>query len=219
MSEQKGTVLPTGSWAAARSQKPVVGTVVDGPWAARAPDIASPDEGASASPLCFDECVIVRRSARGSTAQGDGMVQDLGRHVMHLLLVADSHAECEAMARALDDRLRLSATAPPSPAIELGELRIEKDAHRVTVAGEEVALTALEFKLLVTLAERADQVQSRSTLLVDVWGVRAANATRTVDTHVKRLREKMGPTAAFLQSVRGVGYRFSARREPRLAHR
>jgi two-component system phosphate regulon response regulator PhoB len=93
--------------------------------------------------------------------------------------------------------------------IDAGELRIDREAHRVTVGGEEVSLTALEFKLLVTLTERKDRVQARGTLLTDVWSIDAEVASRTVDTHVKRLRDKLGSAGRFIETVRGVGYRFS----------
>ncbi len=114
--------------------------------------------------------------------------------------------------------LRVSAVlrraAPPSqPAqamIELGELVIDTAAHRVWVAEQEVELTALEFRLLTTFYERRERVQSRSTLLDDVWGVSPDLATRTVDTHVKRLREKLGSAGDCIETVRGVGYRFTA---------
>ena len=97
------------------------------------------------------------------------------------------------------------ATAP----IEFGCLRIDPAAHRVWVGGEEVELTALEFRLLLTLHERRDRVQSRSTLLDVVWGIEADITTRTVDTHVKRLREKLGAAGVYIETVRGVGYRFA----------
>jgi two-component system phosphate regulon response regulator PhoB len=79
----------------------------------------------------------------------------------------------------------------------------------VTVGGEDVALTALELKLLVTLTERRDRVQTRGTLLSDVWAMDSEIASRTVDTHVKRLRDKLGTAGRFIETVRGVGYRFS----------
>ena len=69
-------------------------------------------------------------------------------------------------------------------------------------------MTALEFKLLSVLYERRDRVQSRSVLLDVVWGIRADVTTRTVDTHVKRLREKLGAARDYVETVRGVGYRF-----------
>jgi len=101
------------------------------------------------------------------------------------------------------------ASADEPAVIELGELRIDREAHRVWVAGREVELTALEFRLLITFYERRERVQSRATLLDDVWGVSPDLATRTVDTHVKRLREKLGPSGELIETVRGVGYRFT----------
>jgi DNA-binding winged helix-turn-helix (wHTH) protein len=96
-----------------------------------------------------------------------------------------------------------------SETVEVGELRVEKHAHRVLVAGDEVALTSLEFRLLVTLVDRPDCVQSRGVLLNDVWALPSNSPTRTVDTHVRRLRDKLGAAGRFIQTVRGVGYRFS----------
>ncbi len=101
-----------------------------------------------------------------------------------------------------------SHTAPPT-LIELGDLRIDRAAHRLWVAGVEVELTALEFRLLMTFYERRERVQSRSTLLDDVWGVSPDIVTRTVDTHVKRLREKLAGSGDMIETVRGVGYRFT----------
>jgi two-component system phosphate regulon response regulator PhoB len=93
--------------------------------------------------------------------------------------------------------------------LEFGKLRVDREAHRVWVDGDEVELTALEFKLLVTLLERKNRVQSRTSLLSDVWGIEADVETRTVDTHVKRLREKLGSAGDYVETVRGVGYRFA----------
>jgi two-component system phosphate regulon response regulator PhoB len=88
-----------------------------------------------------------------------------------------------------------------------GELVIDVPAHRVEVQGEEIPLTVLEFKLLLDLANRRGRVQSRDSLLERVWGYAAGIETRTVDTHVKRLREKLGVAADYIETVRGVGYR------------
>jgi two-component system phosphate regulon response regulator PhoB len=98
---------------------------------------------------------------------------------------------------------------PPSDLVEFGELRIDPAAHRVWVGGAEVALTSLEFKLLLTLYERKNRVQTRSVLLNDIWGIEADITTRTVDTHVKRLREKLRSVGRYIETVRGVGYRFT----------
>jgi two-component system, OmpR family, phosphate regulon response regulator PhoB len=95
--------------------------------------------------------------------------------------------------------------------IDFGVLRVDRASHRAWVEGGEVELTALEFKLLVTLFDRKDRVQSRATLLADVWEMRGGVETRTVDTHVKRLREKLGAARDYIETVRGAGYRFAAR--------
>lgn len=95
------------------------------------------------------------------------------------------------------------------PPIQFGRLRIDREAHRVFVDDQELELTAIEFKLLATLYDRKNRVQSRTSLLDNVWGIEADITTRTVDTHVKRLREKLGPAGDYIETVRGVGYRFA----------
>lgn len=92
--------------------------------------------------------------------------------------------------------------------VDFGRLRIDRGAYRVWVDAQEIELTALEFKLLVTLYDRRNRVQTRSALLDDVWGIQADITTRTVDTHVKRLREKLEGARDYVETVRGVGYRF-----------
>lgn len=98
--------------------------------------------------------------------------------------------------------------AKDTEVIEFGVLSIDRTAHRVWVAEEEVELTALELKLLLTLYDRRNRVQSRTELLEVVWEIRADVTTRTVDTHVKRLREKLKSARNYIETVRGVGYRF-----------
>jgi two-component system phosphate regulon response regulator PhoB len=95
-----------------------------------------------------------------------------------------------------------------APTVEFGCLRIDRGAHRAWVDGDELELTALEFKLLVTLYDRRNRVQTRDALLDTVWGIQAEITTRTVDTHVKRLREKLRRARDYVETVRGVGYRF-----------
>jgi two-component system phosphate regulon response regulator PhoB len=91
---------------------------------------------------------------------------------------------------------------------QLGELLIDIPRHLVSVQGKRVELTATEFKLLTVLAQRRGRVQSREQLLQDVWQYDNLIDTRTVDTHMRRLREKLGRASKFLDTVRGVGYRF-----------
>ena len=97
--------------------------------------------------------------------------------------------------------------------IRIGSLTIDPIEHRVQLLGEEIELTATEFRLLLTLAQRRGRVQSREELLNVVWGYEHSGYRRTVDTHLRRLRAKMGEAADYLETVRGVGYRF--RREGR----
>lgn len=106
----------------------------------------------------------------------------------------------------------LRRSEPPpgeSTSVEFGVLRLDREAHRVWVAGREIELTALEFRFLTTLYDRKNRVQSRETLLRDVWGTESDVTSRTVDTHVKRLREKLGEAGDYVETVRGVGYRFA----------
>ena len=88
-----------------------------------------------------------------------------------------------------------------------GSIMIDPARHRVLVAGKPVVLTAVEFKLLSMLMQRPGRVQSRDRLLHEVWGYESAIDTRTVDTHVRRLREKLGKAASAVETVRGFGYR------------
>ena len=96
-----------------------------------------------------------------------------------------------------------------SPRLEVGPIRVDIEAHRVHIAQGEVVLTALEFKLLLSLISRPGRVLSREQLLDQVWGLSPETQTRTVDTHVKRLREKLGPARDLLETVRGAGYRLN----------
>ena len=90
-----------------------------------------------------------------------------------------------------------------------GDLRLNFDAYQVFINDSEIGLTALEFRLLKHLIDRRGRVQTRDQLLEEVWGYSSSVTTRTVDTHIKRLREKLGPIGDYIQTIRGVGYRFS----------
>jgi two-component system, OmpR family, phosphate regulon response regulator PhoB len=105
---------------------------------------------------------------------------------------------------------RTAEEAPAGPArLEAGSIVLDVDRHAVTVDGRSVELTATEFKLLHRLMERRGRIQTREHLLVDVWDYSAEVDTRTIDTHVRRLREKLGSAAGLIETVRGVGYRMA----------
>jgi two-component system phosphate regulon response regulator PhoB len=103
---------------------------------------------------------------------------------------------------------RMARHAPSRPAG--GPLSIDRAAHRVFVYGQEIPVTVIELRLLCALYDGGSRVQSREALLREVWGNARGITTRTVDTHVKRLRKKLGDAAACIRSVRGVGYGFDA---------
>jgi len=106
--------------------------------------------------------------------------------------------------------LRRSSEGPgPTTAIEAGMIQMDIEGHRVEVGGESVELTATEFRLLQTLLEREDRVQTRDQLLSSVWGYSEDVDSRTVDTHIRRLRSKLGPASDQIETVIGVGYRLS----------
>lgn len=105
------------------------------------------------------------------------------------------------------NRSSVSSEAPGKSRIEIAGVVIDEDLHQLTVDGVAVVLTATEFRLLKLLMERKGRVQSREHLLVNVWHYDTDIETRTVDTHVRRVREKLGPYAHLIETVRGVGYR------------
>jgi len=98
--------------------------------------------------------------------------------------------------------------------LEAGGLALDLTRHELRLHGELVELTATEFRLLHLLMSRRGRVQSREHLLLNVWNYETEIETRTVDTHVRRLREKLGSEADWVETVRGVGYRFSDSRRP-----
>ena len=128
-------------------------------------------------------------------------------------LGADDYVTKPFSVRELILRVRAVLRRGEAPAVatnlRMGALTLDTDAHRALIDGREISLTALEFRLLHTLMLRRDRVQSRETLLHDVWGLDITVETRTVDTHVKRLREKLGNIGSLIETVRGVGYRLT----------
>jgi DNA-binding response OmpR family regulator len=103
--------------------------------------------------------------------------------------------------------LRRGETSVGEEWLTTGAITIDPARHKVSVGGRHVTLTSIEFKLLRTLMQRRGRVQARDRLLNDVWGYESMIDTRTVDTHVRRLREKLGKAGAEVETVRGFGYR------------
>ncbi len=133
--------------------------------------------------------------------------------VLGLELGADDYVTKPFSPRELVLRVKRLLRSEPAPAAETDrivwkELCVDVPRHRATVKGKPLDLTATEFKLLTILAQRRERVQSRERLLQDVWEYDRLIDTRTVDTHIRRLREKLGQAAKYLETVRGVGYRF-----------
>jgi two-component system phosphate regulon response regulator PhoB len=108
---------------------------------------------------------------------------------------------------------RKEAPAEGEKMIRMGDLLIDIDRHRVSIKNNPVQLTSTEFKLLVELASNRGRVQTRERLLDKVWGYTYEGYARTVDTHIRRLREKLGPLGNFIETMRGVGYRFREEKE------
>jgi len=102
---------------------------------------------------------------------------------------------------------RAGSTESTGKLLTVGFLTIDSDRHVVRVSGEEIVLTTTEFKLLFSLAERLGRVQSRERLLKDVWGMSHIGDTRTVDTHITRLRTKLGACGDMIKTIRGFGYK------------
>jgi two-component system phosphate regulon response regulator PhoB len=116
-----------------------------------------------------------------------------------------------AVAEAGGDTLETptGVVAVPRNALSVGPLVVDLGAHRVTVKGDRVRVTAMQMRLLAHLIAHRDQVVTRAELLKQVWGYQGNVQTRTVDIHVQRLRERLGPAAQLITTVRGIGYRLS----------
>lgn len=106
---------------------------------------------------------------------------------------------------------RTNARGKSESIVRIGSLRIDRNAHTVTVADVPVELTPTEYKLLLLLIDRKGRVQARAHLLESVWDAAPDIQTRTVDMHVQRLRTKLGPAGDLIETVRGFGYRISAK--------
>jgi two-component system phosphate regulon response regulator PhoB len=118
-----------------------------------------------------------------------------------------SPRELALRVRAVLSRRRMDG--PGAALLRHDSLRVDPERHRCWVGESEVILTAKEFQLLVALMRRPGRVYSREQLLDDVWGSDITVTARTIDTHLKRLREKLGAAGPLIETVRGVGYRFA----------
>ena len=163
----------------------------------------------------LEVCKILRRDTRVSATpiiMLTAKAAEIDR-VLGLELGADDYVTKPFSPRELVLRVkRLLRTGPTTTGkedqISVKELTLDIPRHQASVKGRAIELTATEFKLLTVLAQRRGRVQSREQLLQDVWEYDNLFDTRTVDTHIRRLREKLGTASKYLDTVRGVGYRF-----------
>ena len=98
---------------------------------------------------------------------------------------------------------------PYKPLVKFDDIEIDVEKHAVTVLDKAIELTAKEFSLLLFLVENKEKVYNRERLLDNVWGIESAIETRTVDVHIRRLREKLGKAGKYIRTLRGVGYKFA----------
>jgi len=141
------------------------------------------------------------------TAKGEEIDRVVGFEVGADDYVVKPFSTRELMLRVRAVLRRSGEQATKAATITIGDLVIDTERHLVSVCGEEVLLTSTEYKLLMNLAERTGRVQSRELLLQNVWGYSYVGDTRTVDTHLTRLRTKLGSAGELIKTVRGFGYK------------
>jgi two-component system phosphate regulon response regulator PhoB len=162
-------------------------------------------------------CKILKRSEKTSkipivmlTAKGEEIDRVVGFEVGADDYVVKPFSNRELMLRVKAVLRRGGQDQPAEKIIRIGSVSIDTSRHMVTCAGEEIVLTTTEYKLLINLAERPGRVQSRDILLKNVWGYNYIGDTRTVDTHITRLRNKLGEGGDMIKTVRGFGYKMEA---------
>ena len=159
-------------------------------------------------------CKILKKSEKTSTipvimltAKGEEIDRVVGFEVGADDYVVKPFSNRELMLRIKAVLRRSEPGKPADKIIKVGNLSIDTGSHIVTSGGEEVVLTTTEYKLLLNLAERLGRVQSRDLLLKNVWGYNYVGDTRTVDTHITRLRTKLGEAGELIKTIRGFGYK------------
>lgn len=166
--------------------------------------------------LGTEVCKALRKDQRTAripiimiTAKGDEIDRVVGFEVGadDYIVKPFSMREVALRVKAVMRRFEHEAPLPEPELFTIGDIAIDKKRHTVESAGAEIELTSTEFKLLLYLAEKKGYVQSREQLLQRVWGYNNTADTRTVDTHVTRLRGKLGLPGDVIKTVRGFGYK------------
>ncbi|MCB9772091.1 MAG: response regulator transcription factor [Candidatus Omnitrophica bacterium] len=164
----------------------------------------------------FETCRRLKDTTRLSsipvmilTARGEEVDRVVGFELGADDYVVKPFSPRELVLRAKTILRRGQARQKPKENLSYGDITIDIPRHRISVKGKEIIVTPMEFKLLIILVERRGRVQSREQLLSDVWNIEADVTTRTVDTHVKRLRQKLGKAGNVIETIRGLGYRLS----------
>ena len=162
----------------------------------------------------MEVCKILKKSKKTAhipvimlTARGEEIDRVVGFEVGADDYVVKPFSTRELLLRVKAVLRRSLPDKPEGKVINVGPVTIDTERHMVAVEGDDVTLTTTEFKLLLNLAERLGRVQSRDLLLKNVWGYNYVGDTRTVDTHITRLRTKLGPAGELIKTVRGFGYK------------
>ncbi|HET6420152.1 MAG TPA: response regulator transcription factor [Geobacteraceae bacterium] len=165
----------------------------------------------------FEICKILKRSEKTSripiimlTAKCEEIDRVVGFEVGADDYVAKPFSNRELMLRIKAVLRRGEEDKATEKIISIGSVSIDTSRHQVTSNGEEINLTTTEYNLLINLAERPGRVQSRDLLLKNVWGYNYIGDTRTVDTHITRVRTKLGEAGDLIKTVRGFGYKMEA---------
>jgi two-component system phosphate regulon response regulator PhoB len=131
-------------------------------------------------------------------------------------LVLRIDARLKARRPAAEPQPTAEAAQPPEAGgrMKVGPLEIDRAEHRVFVSGQEIRVSPLEMRLLLFLVATPGKMRPRKELLTEVWGYHPEVSSRTLDTHIKRIRDKFGDHGDLIQTVRGVGYRIAVRADP-----